>query len=567
MVAKKACDVLEGEAQTLWTILRLSIMQQFDYWLQLVHPTQIERAATRVNRVVLEVMEKMTGVSIPQSDGGLSYTCPMNMEVMGLRGKSFQSVLTTLPIKLGGLGLRDQLQLSPAAYVAGLEQALPFFGGEKGICPPLAEVGGEGQGAGSRWSKLIENGGRTAREMQRAWLILTREAKDMSEYLGEELSGALAIPVEGAGDGSTDGSTRQAVVSQLENLRLKVLTKSLQYQPDRTARPVWSWPNRDKLTTSWLLSFPGPHTGLSMPVFREGIAMVLCLPSPACMDRVGERVGDSRVDLFGDNVLCQSLPGDGWRIRHDRIKTELMSMMRWSGMVATCEVWGLFKHLVPQEDLSRAEVNKQRQVMIPDFRIQLLSQTRQTETRLAELKYTCGRDFYKPGVRQRQFRKAVNKRADLLMDDYRKKADNMDRLLGEEGQGRVRRRLDQFGDLVSLVVGQFNEASDDIHMLLEQFADSRVAVLARREGRQMSEQERGVVVGQLRRQLSTASIRAGTQCLLDRMHQCGEGAALAAKRREINYHLEERMRVEREIQWLAKLRGGQIVQKGQFLKN
>ena len=106
--------------------------------------------------------------------------------------------------------------------------------------------------------------------------------------------------------------------------------------------------------------------------------------------------------------------------------------------------------------------------------------------------------------------------------------------------------------------------SDDTHMLLEQMADSMVSMISRREGKQMSDQERAVVVGQLRRQLSTASIRAASLCLLDRVHQCGEGAALAAKRREVNLVLEERMKGERELQWLAKLRGGQIVQKGQF---
>ena len=88
---------------------------------------------------------------------------------------------------------------------------------------------------------------------------------------------------------------------------------------------------------------------------------------------------------------------------------------------------------------------------------------------------------------------------------------------------------------------------------------------ARREGKLLSEQERGGVVGQLRRQLSTVSIRAASNCLLDRMHQCGEGASLAAKRREVSTFLEERMNEERQVQWLAKLRGGQLVQKGRFL--
>ena len=96
-------------------------------------------------------------------------------------------------------------------------------------------------------------------------------------------------------------------------------------------------------------------------------------------------------------------------------------------------------------------------------------------------------------------------------------------------------------------------------------AESRVNLVARRDGRQLSDNEKGVVVGQLRRQLSTAAIRAGSNCLLDRMHQCGQGAQLAAKRREGSTWLEEMMKKEREVQRLAKVRGGQLVQKGRFL--
>ena len=149
-------------------------------------------------------------------------------------------------------------------------------------------------------------------------------------------------------------------------------------------------------------------------------------------------MGNGKVDLFGDSVLCQNLPGDGWRIRHDRIKQEM-------------------------------------------------------------------------------------------------------------------------------VVGRFNEVSNDLNNLVEKKAESRVNLVARRDGRQLSDNEKGVVVGQLRRRLSTAAIRAGSNCLLDRMHQCGQGAQLAAKRREGSSWLEEAMKKEREVQWLAKVRGGQLVQKGRFL--
>jgi hypothetical protein len=47
--AGKLCKVLEGESQSLWSCLRLSLQQQFDYWITLVHPSQVAGAAGRVD--------------------------------------------------------------------------------------------------------------------------------------------------------------------------------------------------------------------------------------------------------------------------------------------------------------------------------------------------------------------------------------------------------------------------------------------------------------------------------------------------------------------------------------
>ena len=79
----------------------------------------------------------------------------------------------------------------------------------------------------------------------------------------------------------------------------------------------------------------------------------------------------------------------------------------------------------------------------------------QKETRLAELKIYCGKDLYnREGRRQRRFVQAVDRRAAKLMGEYQEKAEKVDRLLGEEeGRGRVRRRLDQFGPLIGIVTG------------------------------------------------------------------------------------------------------------------
>ena len=81
-----------------------------------------------------------------------------------------------------------------------------------------------------------------------------------------------------------------------------------------------------------------------------------------------------------------------------------------------------------------------------------------------------------------------------------------------------------------------------------------------------SSYNREMLSSQIRRQISTTAIRSANMCLLNRVNQCGDSAALAAKRREVNLREEEHMRREREIQWICRTRGGPIVRKGQFFR-
>ena len=366
-----------------------------------------------------------------------------------------------------------------------------------------------------------------------------------------------------------------AVTTQLEGLTLATLKKHLGDYRDRKARPICCMQQKDKLTTAWLLALPSAQGSLSSPVFREGLAMVLCLPSPACRDRVGEKIGSGRVDQWGDVVKCQTLSGGSWTIRHDRTKAELMRMLGWSGIVASCEVTGLFQHLIPPVARDRPDVRNQSHIMVPDYRLQLPSSTPgidlapgETVTKLAELKHCCSENQYRTGVRQRQFCRAVDRRAGELMGEYQRKADRMDSLLGEEeGRGRVRRQLDLYGDLVTIVVGKYLELSEGGHKLLEAMACSRVALLERTSGLASRDgvAEKGVINGELRRQLSVVNLRATMSCLLDRMHQCGEGGRLRNRREEWMLREEQRMREERELQWAARVRGRSLLQPGRIL--
>ena len=116
-----------------------------------------------------------------------------------------------------------------------------------------------------------------------------------------------------------------------------------------------------------------------------------------------------------------------------------------------------------------------------------------------------------------------------------KKARDTDRVYGgvEEGVvGPVENKLLQYGDISGLVVGAFGEGSGVLHSFVETLAESKVSSMGLASGRAGTEAEKGLIVGQIRRMLSTTNKRAQTQCLLSRLSSVREGMGQAAKRRQ-----------------------------------
>ena len=136
------------------------------------------------------------------ASGWLDRWCMDGGSQAWLRGCSFQAISSTFPIQSGGLGIRSHVDLSPSARLGALEHALPDFSGEKAVCPPLAELLGSEEDDLHRWRPLLEYGLRTDEELRRAWDTLQQRGSEMATFLGEELEGALAQTVEGAGEGS-----------------------------------------------------------------------------------------------------------------------------------------------------------------------------------------------------------------------------------------------------------------------------------------------------------------------------------------------------------------------------
>ena len=560
-------NVLENEKQALWAVLRSSISQKLDYWLTLCYPSHVEQAASRMDNLMSNILEHLVGMQIPMKANHNSWTCKLPISVEVLQDRSFQHWVIRQPVKMGGLGIRSCLETSPAAFIGGLEQALPHFTGERGVCQQLKAVIGECSGE-SRWKPLLDSGCRTGVELSNSWWTLKGEIQKCTSYLGQDIKGPFAVEIENVGEGSSDGSTRKMLVMEREELRGAVMKVALSRLSNPNQRASIAWLNRDKLSSAWLSSLPGPE-GLSSQAFTEAMSLILCMPSPACKDRVGVKVGKRTVDCFGDNILAEALPGDHWRTRHDRMKMAINSLCTWARLPATCEVWGLFSHLISGDALSRFEAGRKRQALVPDFRLEVPCSTGGTKYRLAELKMICCCDtWYKPAASSTV--RGTDKRAHGLQSEYRRKAKKVDQQIQnttEGAKGPVERRLDEFGELICLCFGAWGEASEDIHWLIQVLAESRLKYQRLQSGQAggNTKQELGILVGQIRRRLSLAAIKAQVECLLSRLHQVGPGNKQLAKKREWAVMEDDRMRRERSAQWMRRFEGVQTLRKG-FIK-
>ena len=141
----------------------------------------------------------------------------------------------------------------------------------------------------------------------------------------------------------------------------------------------------------------------------------------------------------------------------------------------------------------------------------------------------------------------------------------MDVALGHVvGEGPAQRRLAEYGQVMGLCFGGYGEASKEVHSFFDAMASPRLKTQGMAKGRPGSAQELAIITGYLRRRISAAAVRANYTCLLERMAQVGEGAVRAGMRRDWVRAEEEKMKWDRQAQWLSRVRGRGLVQKGRF---
>ena len=403
--------------------------------------------------------------------------------------------------------------------------------------------------------------------MREVWDRLKGQAEEAAEWLGKDLEEVFVCSVEGVGAGSINGETKKKIVAAVEKTRSLLLTRTLEQHRPRKDRHVQGWKQRDKISCSWILAGPGVDTSLTSAEFCEAAAANLCLPSPACKGRIGEVVrGRVKIDKYGDNVQATNVRGDHWRTRHDQVKMTLFNLCQWAGLPVEMEVFNLFSRFIPQQGLSRIEMGRQRQGMVPDFKI-VIPEAGQTKPVLHELKViSVSKTRYRPGWRDR----AVDVRATELHTEYVVKARGADQRYGGVAVGTVgpvESKLLSYGRVKGLVFGNFGEVSEATHNLLDYMATSRVRVaLPQREGRRgvtrSEEGEKAVAVSYIRRRVSVAAVKGQCVTLLGRLEVLGPGTAAAAGRRGEAKAQELKWKRARQAMLLSERQGRNIIRRG-----
>ena len=269
------------------------------------------------------------------------------------------------------------------------------------------------------------------------------------------------------------------------------------------------------------------------------------------------------VDPYGDIIMCEKLPFDTWRTRHDQVKLVLEELVTEAGAIAQPEVYGLFSHLIPSvatEARGMLAWTRDRQGLVPNFMFTFPASYGAEACQIAELKLiSAGATYY------RGKQKSVDQRAHQLPKLYTDKAKAIDQKFhgaSKQHVGPVEQKLNSFGNLQCLVLGQFGEASQHVHHLLNKLSTIKAKAHSRAIGRPVSEHERAGILHYFRRRLSIAAVRAQAQCLLARTGHLGDGARQAAQRRKQVRQSAERNRVDMAAHYTAHVRGRGLHQFG-----
>ena len=218
-------------------------------------------------------------------------------------------------------------------------------------------------------------------------------------------------------------------------------------------------------------------------------------------------------------------------MRHDELKHLLDKDVQGHGIPCSCEVFGLFAPLLPQEARAELQVvpKRKRQGLVPDY---LVTLPQGFET-LLELKVIGGgpSHYVNGGVSRCR---AVAARARAIPQEYRSKALALDHRhcgVAEGTPGPVSQKLASYGRIRGLVFGAYGEASPDAHELLGVLAAEYASRHWVRMGCRAPQDAAAALSRSLYRSWGLMAVRGQARLKLSGLAHVGAGAGAASSRR------------------------------------
>jgi hypothetical protein len=493
----QTCEMLDSalHGQHLWAALFYSLSHKFDFWLRNSYPSAVQEAAEMV-------------------DAGLRAVAEAALQ-NGLEDGSRALRRLRLPARMQGGGIRQQSELSHAAFVGGLSSALPSFldvhddaGAlvKRGLFPGLASVLAEpsppvpGQ---EPLAVFLSSGLPTALELTCSWERMRQRADlvGLSGDAGREMGAVLGqTPGVGVSELGADAKQQSILTKIVERRERAVLAAEFEALPvEHRERTLFR--QLDRGSSTWVSSLPDEQGRLSGQAFAEVGAAYFFLPSPTLRAVVGHlipgrqptRSGTAHCDAYGDALLAATLTGAGQTHLHDTAKTCVYRLARSVGVVGKTEAQHVFRSALPPRATSRmdeegrrsrAESGRERYGYVPDLLLHLADDPAAptTHARLLEVKTVLGAARYRAaGLVMR----AVDSRAGRLKAEYSRKLHKKDVEwcgTAENGVGPLENVLKSHGALRGLVFGRVGEASKQVHDLIGHLAHLGAAATASGEG-------------------------------------------------------------------------------------
>ena len=357
---QRCTDLLAGDSQDLWCVLRGSLSKKFEYWTSLCDPytVRMSAAAPAVDdavwaaaRVAFNITDRVCADLVERGDMGV------------VRAR------LRLPLKLGGLGIRDTAD-DGIAYLGALGQAVPLFSrladgadAPHGLATHLRPaVGAEPERSDTPLSPLLHSNTPTGRAYARA----VADVKNLLEHERAIIQGhgrgdalatlsATAFDLSPGAFAAQGKGTQRVLTQQLEAHRAVALdavitaTRPL-HDPVRLA-----WTHFDADTSPRVFDAI-PHRA-ELALQAEAFAMTaqryLGAPLSVYLEVEGQPhhggPANNRRTADRHGFSAGSVGNSYYTPRHDTVRDAVHRLLQWAGIPADAEARDRFTRFFPRE--------------------------------------------------------------------------------------------------------------------------------------------------------------------------------------------------------------------------